>query len=118
MKKKDVCPACGAEVWRETVNDSYATAQDLGRPTGAKGMDLCHLETHCPKCGRIARSQEIEVAEWFDGLDGQEVDGLTVVRGRIIDTHGNDLFGLPRQEPENWKNWVRATVQEWLEGRE
>lgn len=48
------CPQCSStEIKRVAVDDGYATSTELGRPGGAKGKDLWHVEYHCSTCKGI-----------------------------------------------------------------
>jgi hypothetical protein len=127
MKKLMVCPHCGAELFRKIVNAGYQSGRDMGRPKGARGVDLSYCGYFCHEHGDVTDNAIVrEIPEWFDTLEsfdvnltGVETDRLTVTQSGVYDYWGNYLFPIPKNgPPDDWSIWLREEVNDYLEAME
>lgn len=94
MKMVKKCDKCGGYNIRRTGHNlGYTSAEDLGRPAGAKGRDEFIIVDVCADCGSVCIS---EVSEPCYICGGDPVEGINMsARNEIVTGIYEWVPGLP-----------------------
>jgi len=61
----DVCPACGKGAGVRKVDYGHSSADELGRPMGAKGKDTGATWMECDRCGHVTEFYHWPKKSWW-----------------------------------------------------
>ena len=131
MKRLVVCPECGAGLtWKAIPRTAgYVDAQSLGRPRGAKGLDIPPDFGHfCPEHGQV-KAKVSEIPDWWDreGFTLPEIpdrlgtfrwgrdtghDGVVRRESPVFWAFHTTPIPVPETDPGDLVAWAEKTLDE------